>query len=126
MNKPMNRGIDIILSVNEAKLGGQINATLNRTMTPINITNKINGNWETSLSGTKTWNVVCNGLVVKDEAAFQQLEDAFNAGTAVDVLLSDDNISYSGRALITNFPVAAPYNTNFTYSITLLGITELE
>ena len=126
MNKPMNRGIDIILSVDNNKLGGQLDATLNRSMTPINITNKINGEWETSLSGTKTWNIYCEGLVVKNEQAFKELENSFNAGTAVDVELTDGNVSYSGRALITDFPVSAPYNTNFSYTITLLGISELE
>lgn len=124
--KPMNKGIDLLLSVNGIKLGGQLNATLNRTMSPINVTNKINGDWEKSLSGTKSWNIVCSGLVVKDEEAFRQLEESFNAGTAVEVHLSDNNRTYEGTALITKFPVAAPYNTNFSYSITLLGISELK
>ena len=39
--KPVHRGLDVILF-------------LGRTMSPIKITNKINGEWEKSLSGIKT------------------------------------------------------------------------
>lgn len=124
--KPVHRGLDVILSVNNKKLGGQHNAILGRTMSPIKITNKINGEWEKSLSGIKTWNLNCTGLIVKDEEAFEELEECFSAGTAIDVTLSDDKISYTGTALITNFPVSAPYNQSFSYSITLLGISELK
>lgn len=41
--RPLHRGIDVVLSINDKKVGGQNNATLNRTMSPIKITNKING-----------------------------------------------------------------------------------
>ena len=124
--RPLHRGMDIILSINNKKIGGQSNARLNRTMSPINVTNKINGEWEKSLSGLKTWTLNCTGLVVKDEEAFQELEECSNSGTAVTVQLADENKTYRGTALITNFPIAAPYNTNFSYSITLLGIDELK
>ena len=123
--RPLHRGIDVVLSINDKKVGGQNNATLNRTMSPIKITNKINGEWENSLAGVKSWSLNCNGLVVKDEEAFQELEACFNNGIAVTVSLADANKTYIGSALITNFPVSAPYNTNFSYSITLLGINEL-
>lgn len=124
--RPVNRGMDIILSINEEIVGGQTHATLNRRMSPINVTNKINGDWETSLSGTKSWDLNCNGFVIKNEEAFQKLEECFNAGTEVQVELSDGNVSYAGAALITSFPVSAPYNSSFSYSISLLGISELK
>lgn len=123
--RPLHRGIDVVLSINGKNVGGQNNATLNRTMSPIKITNKINGEWENSLSGVKSWTLNCTGLVVKDEESFQELEDCFNTGTAVTVRLADSSKAYTGSALITNFPVSAPYNTNFSYSISLLGINEL-
>lgn len=123
--RPLHRGVDVILSVGNKIVGGQTNAVLHRTMSPINITNKINGEWEKSLSGLKSWNLVCSGLIVKNEEAFESLETSFNAGTEVNIKLSDSNKSYSGTALITDFPVSAPYNSNFSYSITLLGVSEL-
>ncbi len=124
--RPIHRGLDVILSINDKVVGGQHNATLNRTMSPIRVTNKINGEWETSLSGIKSWTLNCTGFIVKDEEAFQELEECFNAGTAVNVKLSDNKKTYTGTALITSFPVSANYSTSFAYTIGLLGISELE
>lgn len=124
--RPLHRGVDVILSIGNKIIGGQTNAVLRRTMSPIKITNKINGEWDKSLSGVKSWSLSCTGLVVKSEEAFQELEESFNTGSAVEISLADNSKSYSGTALITDFPVSAPYNSNFSYSITLLGISELE
>lgn len=124
--KPMHRGVDAILSINDIILGGQQNATLNRSMSPINITNKINGEWEDNMSGLRHWTLSCTGLFVKNSEAFALLEDAFNQGKKVTIKLSDNEKTYEGEALITNFPVAVNYNANFTYNITLLGTGELK
>lgn len=123
--RPIHRGLDVILSVNNKKLGGQHNAILTRKMSPIKVTNKINGEWEQSLSGVKSWTLTCNGFIIKDEESFQELEECFSAGTPVTVSLNDNKVAYTGTALITNFPVSAPYDEQFSYSIVLLGIDEL-
>ena len=60
-------------------------------------------------------------MFIKDDAAFTLLEDAFNAGTAITVSLTEGNKKYKGSALITSFPVAANYNDTYTYNIVLLG-----
>lgn len=125
-HNPAKRGVNVVVSINDNKIGGQKNAVLNRRMSSINITNKINGEWNKSLAGTKAWDLNCAGFIVKDEQNFRALEECFNTGTAVNVKLSDGNISYTGSALITSFPISAPYNQSFSYSITLLGISELE
>ena len=39
-------GIDIVVKVDDKPIAGQLNATLNRSMSPIDITNKINGDWK--------------------------------------------------------------------------------
>ena len=46
-------------------------------------------------------------------------------GKKITIKLSDNEKTYKGEALITNFPVSANYNANFTYNITLLGTGEL-
>lgn len=126
MHKPTNRGVDVILHLNGEILGGQQNATLNRSMTPIDITNKINGEWGNSLSGVKQWSLTCSGMLVKNSHTFDLLEQAFNNGDKITVKLSDELVTYEGEALITNFPISAPYNENFIYNITLRGIGELK
>ena len=52
--QPLHRGVDVILSINSKIVGGQTNADLTRTMSPIKVTNKINGDWEKSLAGVKS------------------------------------------------------------------------
>lgn len=123
--KPLHRGVDVILSINGKVVGGQTNANLTRTMSPIKITNKINGTWEKSLAGLKSWKLNCKGLIVKDETSFQELENSFNSGLEISIRIDDSGKIYTGNALITNFPLAAPYNDNFSYDITFLGVSEL-
>ena len=123
--KPMHRGVDAVLYINGEILGGQQNAILNRIMTPIDITNKINGEWGNSLSGVKQWSLNCSGMLVKNSHTFDLLEQAFNNGDKITVKLSDELTTYEGEALIVNFPVTARYNENFIYNITLRGIGEL-
>lgn len=122
---PANKGVDAILFLEDKVLAGQKNASLSRRMSPINITNKITGEWSDSLSGVKSWSVTCSGVFIKDEESFDILENAFNEGTSIMVKLSDGNRSYQGKALITSFPISANYNDTFTYNIGLTGIGEL-
>lgn len=42
-HNPAKRGVNVVVSINDNKIGGQKNAVLNRRMSSINITNKING-----------------------------------------------------------------------------------
>ena len=122
---PANKGVDAILFLEDKALAGQKNASLTRRMSPINITNKITGEWSDSLSGVKSWSVTCSGVFIKDEESFNILENAFNEGTSITVKLSDGNRSYQGKALITSFPMTANYNDTFTYNIGLTGVGEL-
>lgn len=124
--KPPNRGIDAILFVNDKALGGQRAATLSRSMTPIDITNKISAEWKKNMSGLKTWSLYCSGLYIKDEESFDILEDAFMNNKEISVDLKDGNRSYGGKALITSFPIETNFNDTFTYKVNLLGVGELK
>lgn len=126
VERPTNRGINAIIMVNGVVIGGQKNCILNRTMTPINITNKIHGEWQTSLSGLKSWSVNCTGIFIKDAESFDILENAFYNGEEIEIILTDNNRKYQGTALITSFPINANYNDTFTYSISCLGTSPLE
>ena len=57
--------------------------------------------------------------------ALKQLETAFNQNTVVDVKISDGTWGYQGKAIITDFPIEAPYDYAATYSLTLQGTGEL-
>lgn len=118
-------GIDIVLYVNGKPVAGQQNAQLNRSMSPIDITNKINGDWQESLSGVRSWKIMCSGLYVVDAISLADLEDAFMNNEEIDVSISVSGKNYFGRALIIDFPVSSVFNAQFKYNLSLLGIGEL-
>lgn len=121
----IQKGIDIVLKVNNIPVAGQQGASLSRSMAPIDITNKINGDWEENIGGSHNWRVACNGLYVINANSLQLLEDAFMNNEELDVSLSFNNKNYFGRVLITDFPVSSIYNAQFKYNLSLLGIGEL-
>lgn len=123
---PTNQGVDAILSIDGVVLGGQKTAILNRTMSPINITNQINNDWQKNIAGTRAWSLTCGGMFIKGQEAFDALEKAFYDGKEVTVTLTDNDRTYTGQAIITSFPVTANYNDAFMYSLIFLGTGPLE
>ena len=119
-------GIDIILKINGVPVAGQLGANLMRSMSPIDITNKITGEWGDSLAGVKTWRISCNGLFVVNASSLQMLEDAFMNNEEIQVSFHINNKNYFGQVLITDFPVSSIYNAQFSYNVSLLGTGELQ
>lgn len=118
-------GIDVVLLIGNKPVAGQQNAQLIRSMAPIDITNKINGSWQESLTGVRSWKVLCGGLYVVDATSLQQLEDAFMNNEEIAVRIGVGNKNYFGRALITDYPLSSIFNGQFKYNLTLLGTGEL-
>lgn len=121
----IQRGIDTILKINDIAVAGQLNAILKRSMSPINITNQIKGEWEDSLAGAKTWSVSCGGAYVNGANSLSLLESAFMNNTEIEVIFSLGEKTYKGKGLITNFPLNASYNSQLKYTIDILGIGAL-
>lgn len=125
MRDTVERGIDVILYIDNNPVAGQQTANLKLSMTPIDITNKINGSWKESLSGLRSWTISCTGVYVKNAASLRALEQAFMHNEEITVKILVDDRAYSGQALITNFPLSANFNTQFKYTLALLGTGEL-
>lgn len=125
MRDVVQRSIDVVLIADGAPVAGQQGATLNRSMSPIDITNQIAGSWKESLGGLMSWNISCNGMYIKDNAGLRALEQAFLENKEITVKILVGNIHYTGQALITNFPLNAVFNTQFKYTLSLLGTGEL-
>lgn len=125
MKDVVQRSIDVVLIADGAPVAGQQGAMLNRSMSPIDITNQITGSWKESLGGLMSWNISCNGMYVKDNAGLRALEQAFLENKEITVKILVGNIHYTGQALITNFPLNAVFNTQFKYTLSLLGTGEL-
>lgn len=122
----VNQGVDVILSIDGLPVGGQQGAVLNRSMSPINITNKIQATWEQSIAGVKTWNIKCSGIYIKNSNSLLSIEEAFLNNNEITVNITIGDSSYRGQCLITNFPVNSVYNSQFKYNIDLLGIGALQ
>lgn len=110
-----------IVSTGDKVLAGQRGATLNRSSEVIDVTNKVSNGWKESISAVKEWSIDCDGIFVKDDAALMELEKAFNEGTEVTVKIGNEDFGYTGKALITDFPLDAPYDDVMTYSMALQG-----
>ena len=121
----IQKGIDIVIKIGDKPVAGQQNATLIRSMVPINITNKINGDWQESLSGLRSWRVGCGGLYVLNAESLHALEDAFMNNEEVEVSISTGEKNYFGRALITDYPLSSIFNAQFKYNLSLLGVGAL-
>lgn len=117
----VQHGIGVVLSVGDKVLAGQREVSLQRSADSINITNKINGNWQENLSGLKTWSINCNGMYVLDSESFTLLEDAFMNNKDIDVKISIQDKIYKGKAIITRFPLSSVYNIQYKYTVNLLG-----
>ena len=122
----IQQGINVILKVDNKVVGGQRNIQLNRSSNAIDITNKINSEWQENLQGLKTWGVTCNGIYVINSESLNLLEECFMESKDVEVTIIIGNKEYNGKAIITNFPVNATYDKQFKYNITLLGNGALE
>lgn len=119
-------GIDVIIYLNNLPIAGQQNATLNQSMSAIDITNKINAEWAERMSGLRYWNIQCSGMYVVSAEALAQLENAFLSNSELDVAIMFGEKKFKGKALLVDFPLSATYQAQFKYSLRLLGVGELK
>ncbi len=122
---PSNRGLQILIYIDGEKVCGQKDAILNQTANFSDVSNRIEKKWEKSIVAERSWNIKCNGLVIKNANSFKKMETAFLNGTPIAIVLMDDDKKFTGNALISSFPLTANYNDSFLYNITLTGTGEL-
>ncbi|WP_342045986.1 phage major tail protein, TP901-1 family [Bacillus sp. OTU530] len=125
----MARGVNFLIYVNTGttetpvwtKVAGQRGGTFNRDVETIDTTSK-DSTWSELDYGFASWSIEGDGLLVENDVAFVELEDAFMSKTIVKVRFETAaGAKYEGNALITSLPIEAPYDDAATYSITLTG-----
>lgn len=121
------RGLNVLISVGENVVGGQRGCTLNRGAETLDVSNKASGGaWKEFIAGAKEWSIDCDGILVESDTAFTAMETAFLAGSTVKVKIGDSaGWGYTGDAIITDFPIEAPYDDALSYSMTFQGTGEL-
>lgn len=109
-------------------LAGQRGATLNRSSETLDGTSKDSeGGWMENLQGFKEWGVDCDGALVESDEAFDHLEERYEEGEPVNVIVElPSGKTYQGEAIITDFPIELPYDDLATYSLSLTGAGPLE
>ena len=128
----VTRGLDILVYVGEEgqrkAIGGQKGCTLSMEADTIDISNKNDFGWASTIGGAKSWSVSCDGQFVADDAGQQALFDAFVAGTDVDVEMKNtaESVYFAGKAAITSLEVDAQFDDVCTLSMELQGIGALK
>ena len=120
------RGLNVIIAVKEngeyKALAGQRGANLNRSTDTLDISNKVTNGWKEYITGSKEWSIECDGILMADDNAFAKIEQYFLDGSEVEVKIGDDTgWGYEGKAIITDFPIEAPYDDALSYKLTLQG-----
>lgn len=106
-------------------ISGQQGLTINRSAETIEVNSKsTEGGWKDSLAGMKEWSIDNDGLWVASDNAHKALATAFRDGSPVCVKVINKKTNkglFGGLAVITDYPIEAPYDDAVTYSITLQG-----
>lgn len=129
-------GVDVLLKVKTGidtytAIGGQKSASLSRSANTIDTTDKNSNGWAESMAGVKTWSIDCDAFVVLGNTALEALHTAFEGRTALDVTIrigADDDAegyTYTGSAVITDFPEDYPQDDAVSITLTLQGASPL-
>lgn len=125
-------GVDVLLKIKEGSnttpLGGQKGASLSRSAETIDVSDKNSNGWAESMVGLKSWGVECEGFVVLEDTALATLHEAFENRTAIEVEIKvggNGGYTYTGKAVITDFPEEYDLSDCVTYSISLMGASPL-
>ena len=128
-------GKDLLLAIWNADgtailaVSGQQSLTINRSADTIEITSKdTDGGWKSYIAGMKEWSIESEGIFVKDDESHAILAAAFENGDPVCLKVYDNKRKkgmFGGLAVITDYPIEAPYDDSATYSLTFNGMGKL-
>ena len=128
-------GKDILLAVYNADgskliaIGGQKGLTINRSADSIEITSKDTaGGWKSKIAGMKEWSIDNDGLYVPGDEAHSILSESFENSEPVCIKVIDGKRKrgmFGGLAVITDYPLEAPYDDDRMSMDTWNGEAEL-
>lgn len=130
LNKP-SAGKDILLSIWDLTgsallaIAGQQGLTINRDKDTIEVTSKdTQGGWKENVVGMKEWSIDNDGVYVRDHDSHKLLKKTFDGDDPVLIKVTNRKTQtemFGGLALLTSYPIEAPYDDAVTYSISLTG-----
>lgn len=124
-------GKDILLSLWDNSgstllaIAGQQGLTINRDKDTIEVTSKdTEGGWKEFLGGLKEWSIDNDGVYVRDHDSHKQLQALYEGDDPVLIKVTNQKTKsdmFGGLAILTSYPIEAPYDDAVTYTITLQG-----
>ena len=128
----VTKGLDILIYAgtsggSKQAIGGQKGCTLTMEADTIDVSNKNDFGWASTIGGAKSWTVSCDGQFITNDAGQKALMDAFVAGTEVQVEMKNtgETVYFAGKAAITSLEVDAQFDDVCTLSMELQGIGAL-
>lgn len=123
-------GKDILLSVWDSTgskliaVAGQQGLTINRDKDTIEVTSKDSQGWKQNIVGFKEWSIDNDGVYVRDLESHKLMKEAFDGDDPVLIKVTNQKAKtdlFGGLALVTSYPIEAPYDDAVTYTVTLTG-----
>ena len=127
----VTKGLDILIYAgtggSKQAIGGQKGCTLTMEADTIDVPNKNDFGWASTIGGAKSWSVACDGQFIADDQGQQALFDAFVACIDVQVEMKNtaESVYFAGKAAITSLEVDAQFDDVCTLSMELQGIGAL-
>src|SRR5690625_2542919 len=124
-------GKDILLSLWDSTgeellaIAGQQGLTINRDKDTIEVTSKdTEGGWKEFLGGTKEWSIDNDGVYVHNHESHNLLKGLYNGDDPVLIKVTNQKTEtdmFGGLAILTSYPLEAPYDDAMTYTVNLQG-----
>lgn len=123
-------GKDILLSIWDTTgsvllaVAGQQGLTINRDKDTIEVTSKDSQGWKQNIVGFKEWSIDNDGVYVRDHASHKLLKEIFDGDDPVLIKVTNQKLKtdmFGGLALLTSYPVEAPYDDAVTYTASFTG-----
>ena len=129
----VTRGLEILVYVpgtsdsQKVAIGGQRGCTLSVEADTIDVSNKNDFGWASTIGGAKSWTVSCDGQFIAEDAGQKKLMDAFVNGTTLDIEMKNtgETVYFAGKAQITSIEIDAQFDDVCTLSMELAGIGAL-
>lgn len=123
-------GKDILLSIWDETgstllaVAGQQGLTINRDKDTIEVTSKDSQGWKQNVVGFKEWSIDNDGVYVRDHNSHKKLKEIFEGDDPVLLKVTNQKAQtemFGGLALLTSYPIEAPYDDAVTYSASFTG-----
>lgn len=102
-------------------VGGQKDATFDRGVGTIDITNKQSQGDEEHLVGNRNWSVSFDALLIEDDEGWLAIEAAYDAKEQLPYKFVTPGFDYKGTATVESMSIAAPDADAAVVSLTLKG-----